>query len=181
MNCRILNEEVSFPEHFDAVTRDIITKFLEKNPAKRLEDTAEIKRHPFFSSIDWQKLAKRQLEPPFRPHLVSCFRRVSFADSFVQTRETDLKYVAVEFRREEPTYSPELGSPLSNSQQDAFKDFSYVAPFSGNSPSMLPNRPETAYTRRKRLSRASQSADSGSGSPISAFPRTKGGVFECEE
>ena len=29
----------------------------------------EIKEHPFFASINWPQLEKRQVEPPFRPRL----------------------------------------------------------------------------------------------------------------
>ena len=31
-------------------------------------DAAEIKRHPFFSGIDWERLKQRQLAAPFKPH-----------------------------------------------------------------------------------------------------------------
>lgn len=31
----------------------------------------EILRHPFFKEIDWVQLNHRQLEPPFRPRIVS--------------------------------------------------------------------------------------------------------------
>ena len=29
----------------------------------------EIKRHPFFSGIDWNKLLRKDLDPPFKPAL----------------------------------------------------------------------------------------------------------------
>jgi hypothetical protein len=49
-------------------------QLLERNPKKRLgcgpKDAEEIKKHPFFKDIDWDKLDKKLLEPPFRPALV---------------------------------------------------------------------------------------------------------------
>lgn len=30
----------------------------------------EMKRHPFFSTINWVKLFKRELQPPFKPAVV---------------------------------------------------------------------------------------------------------------
>jgi hypothetical protein len=44
-------------------------------PTKRLgsgaEDAKEIMRHPFFASIDWVKLAKREIQAPFKPKINS--------------------------------------------------------------------------------------------------------------
>jgi hypothetical protein len=31
------------------------------------EDANEIKRHPFFATVDWAKLEKMVIEPPFKP------------------------------------------------------------------------------------------------------------------
>jgi hypothetical protein len=30
----------------------------------------DIKAHPFFAGMDWKKLLQKELEPPFKPHLV---------------------------------------------------------------------------------------------------------------
>lgn len=31
------------------------------------EGVEELKRHPFFASIDWNKLYNKEIEPPFKP------------------------------------------------------------------------------------------------------------------
>ncbi len=31
----------------------------------------EIKKHPFFVDIDWEKLSMKEVEPPFKPRLQS--------------------------------------------------------------------------------------------------------------
>ncbi len=45
-----------------------------RDPEKRLgggiHGTQGIKNHPFFAKMNWDKLYKRQIEPPFKPHLV---------------------------------------------------------------------------------------------------------------
>lgn len=47
---------------------------MERNPKKRLgcgaKDAEEIKKQPFFKDVEWDKLDKKLLEPPFRPALV---------------------------------------------------------------------------------------------------------------
>ncbi len=35
-----------------------------------MEDTQPLRKHPFFSGIDWEKIDKKQLQPPFKPQVV---------------------------------------------------------------------------------------------------------------
>ncbi|KAF9922416.1 hypothetical protein FBU30_007452 [Linnemannia zychae] len=56
--------------------QDLIQRFLDKNPKTRLgsgpngaEAVAQIKAHPFFKGIDFEKLKTRDVTPPFQPHV----------------------------------------------------------------------------------------------------------------
>ena len=52
-----------------------------KNPAKRLgsiNEEEEIKTHPFFKRIDWEKIEAREVQPPSIPKLVSYFHQKYF-------------------------------------------------------------------------------------------------------
>jgi protein-serine/threonine kinase len=45
-------------------------QLLNRNPQNRLgarRGAAELKEHPFFKSIDWELLYKKQITPPFKP------------------------------------------------------------------------------------------------------------------
>ena len=49
---------------------------LVKNPSKRLGcmekgEEEEIKTHSFFRRINWQKIEAREVQPPFKPKIVS--------------------------------------------------------------------------------------------------------------
>jgi serine/threonine protein kinase len=43
--------------------KKFLTKILHKDPKKR-PSLGKIKKDPFFSEIDWAKLARRELMPP---------------------------------------------------------------------------------------------------------------------
>ena len=48
--------------------KNIIVNLLNRNPSKRLgagsDGADEIKRHPFFSEVDWEKVSNRQMTVP---------------------------------------------------------------------------------------------------------------------
>ncbi|KAF8311143.1 Pkinase-domain-containing protein [Clavulina sp. PMI_390] len=54
--------------------KQFVKGLLNRNPKNRLgaqRDTAELKEHPFFKSIDWVALGKKQVTPPFKPQVTS--------------------------------------------------------------------------------------------------------------
>ena len=59
---------LNFPNYISPDARLIIKKLLEKDPSKRLgsKDKNEIKRDPFFRSIDWDLLFSKKIDPPFK-------------------------------------------------------------------------------------------------------------------
>ena len=62
---------------FPPVAADLIARLLHAKPAKRLGNMvngyADVMQHPFFTSVDfdWEALANKTMEPPFRPELAS--------------------------------------------------------------------------------------------------------------
>mmetsp|Transcript_31238 Transcript_31238/g.43292 ORF Transcript_31238/g.43292 Transcript_31238/m.43292 type:complete len:753 (+) Transcript_31238:415-2673(+) len=67
---KVLNQHLVFPKDPDVSSdlRDLLSKLLVKNPAKRLGTAGgaeEVKRHPFFNSINWALI--RQTPSPFAP------------------------------------------------------------------------------------------------------------------
>ncbi|XP_035246460.1 protein kinase C delta type-like [Anguilla anguilla] len=59
-----------YPSWINQESKDILEKLLEKDPNRRLGTFGNIREHPFFESIDWPRLERREVEPPFKPKLV---------------------------------------------------------------------------------------------------------------
>ena len=74
----VLNAEPKFPtsdfkiEKAQNITpdgQDLIEKMLVKDPEKRLHKLEDIKKHDFFSEIDWEKMEKKKMEVPWKPDI----------------------------------------------------------------------------------------------------------------
>jgi serine/threonine protein kinase len=87
MRCRIITEEPYIPHNFSINATDFISKLLVKDPQKRLgggkEDAEELKRHPFWKTINWSEMAQRNYQAPFLPNRIT---QSSFNDATDESR-----------------------------------------------------------------------------------------------
>jgi hypothetical protein len=53
--------------------KDFFSKILKKKPSERLgyNGPEEVKQHPWFNDIDWEKLYRKEVKPPYKPKLDS--------------------------------------------------------------------------------------------------------------
>lgn len=70
----IVNEKImfSFPKkNFDEHSKSICKQLMAKNPRKRLGNSKtsiqDIKAHPYFADVDWDKMANKEITPPYKP------------------------------------------------------------------------------------------------------------------
>lgn len=75
---RIINTAPGFPPHFSAEACDCIRGLLTVNEKERLgakvstgNGAADIMTSPFFSSIDFDALNRKEIPPPFRPEVAN--------------------------------------------------------------------------------------------------------------
>jgi len=70
---QILDGIYTFPNFFSYDARDIIVKLLEPSKSLRLGNQIggldDIRQHPFFQTIDWERLYRKEIEPPAVPTL----------------------------------------------------------------------------------------------------------------
>eukprot|EP00123_Amoebidium_parasiticum_P017225 comp23759_c0_seq1/m.41127 comp23759_c0_seq1/g.41127 ORF comp23759_c0_seq1/g.41127 comp23759_c0_seq1/m.41127 type:complete len:778 (-) comp23759_c0_seq1:89-2422(-) len=112
----ILNKKIVCPRFLSSSAASIIRQLLVRDPERRLgsgeRGAQEIKEHPFFDCIDWDKLYRKEIPPPFVPAL-SDPRDVSNFDE--------------EFTTEVAQLTPMDGPPLTKAEQAQFENFSYTA------------------------------------------------------
>ncbi|KAI9724360.1 MAG: hypothetical protein M1812_000428 [Candelaria pacifica] len=120
---KILKQKLVLPYYIGPDAKDLLTRFLRKEPHKRLganmpKDMDAIKKHRFFRKIDWKALEKRELEPPIKPLITDPELAENFAKEF-----TDLALSPVATRE---SMSPWAGHGMG-SEMDPFGGFSFVA------------------------------------------------------
>ncbi|KAJ7935427.1 kinase-like domain-containing protein [Mycena leptocephala] len=73
--------------------RQFVRGLLNRNPKHRLgavRDVEELKEHPFFSSIDWAALARKEVMPPFKPVVESDESTANFDEIFTSANLHDV-------------------------------------------------------------------------------------------
>lgn len=87
---KILQNPLKFPSFLEGTdVQDLLTKLLQKDPAKRLDKAAEIRAHPFFKNIDWKKLLDKGYAPPFKPTVNGFLDTLNFDQDFTNEPPQD--------------------------------------------------------------------------------------------
>lgn len=81
---RILEGKLNPPPFMSDDAVDICKKLLDRDPTKRLgyNGAKEVKSHPFFKDIDWDKLDKKELSPPWKPNVQDVYDTHNIAPEF---------------------------------------------------------------------------------------------------
>jgi len=64
---KIVSAHLHIPPNFSPEAKHLVERLLDRDPKSRLSDPKEVKKHPWFAPIDWEKLENKQLTPPFKP------------------------------------------------------------------------------------------------------------------
>ena len=91
---KILKGKVRFPSGFDSNAKSLVKHLLEGDLTKRYGNLKggvnDIKEHRFFNDLDWEKLNKMELLPPYVPQVTSASdlsNFCSYPDSDTPTKE----------------------------------------------------------------------------------------------
>lgn len=115
--------KVRFPKGvLSSEGRSFVRGLLNRNPNHRLgavADTTELKEHPFFADINWDLLSKKKVQPPFKPNVQNDLDVSNFDKEFTNTNVKNINIVS----NVDPANA---STPLSNTIQDRFRDFTFV-------------------------------------------------------
>ena len=85
------------------------TQCLKKDPAERIKD-ADIKSHPWFAGLDWDKLLKKEIPAPWKPDVKGAEDTSNIDEEFINEDVTQMT----------PTEAPDAA--------DAFVGFTFQDP-----------------------------------------------------
>jgi len=113
---KILNGELRFPSYVTPDAQALLEGLLTRDVEKRLgtHNSQDVKKHQFFKDIDWEKLEKKELEPPYKPKVKSDISVEQIDTVFTNEKAQD-SYV-------ENTLSETV------QRENNFVGFTYVAP-----------------------------------------------------
>lgn len=67
----ILRGKVKYPQYMDPSARDLLEKLITADLTKRLGNLyngpADVKNHPWFSEVTWERLARKDIDAPYSP------------------------------------------------------------------------------------------------------------------
>lgn len=109
----ILRARLAMPRQLTANAQALLRKLFKRVPSARLgaKGADEIKRHIFFDGINWEKLYRKEVDPPFKPRLSGL---------------EDVQNFDPEYTRQRPVDTP--GIPTSATTNELFRGFSFIAP-----------------------------------------------------
>lgn len=109
----IVNESVRYPPNTPPSIKTFIDALLEKDPKVRLTDPEVMKNHPFFQGIDFEKLYRKEVNPPYIPSVQSVDDVSNIDPTFLSETELAIK--------------EEKEVPQQGDSQFKFDGFTYVS------------------------------------------------------
>ncbi|XP_005999275.1 G protein-coupled receptor kinase 5 [Latimeria chalumnae] len=138
---RVLEAEEVYSDKFSEEAKSICKMLLTKDPKERLgckeEGAAEVKRHPFFRTINFKRLEAGMLEPPFvpDPRAVYC-KDVLDIEQFSTVKGVNLDQTDDDFYSKFSTGSVSIPWQNEMIETECFKELNMFGPNGALSPDL---------------------------------------------
>ena len=115
----ILHKPLKLRPHITQNARNLLEGLLQKDKTLRLGsgkgDAQDVMLHPFFRTMDWERLYRKEYAPPYNPNV---------------SGDLDLQHIDPEFTTENVSNSPSprLNEVSVSIADDTFAGFSYIPP-----------------------------------------------------
>eukprot|EP01106_Pelomyxa_sp_JSP_P015331 TRINITY_DN522_c0_g1_i7.p1 TRINITY_DN522_c0_g1~~TRINITY_DN522_c0_g1_i7.p1 ORF type:complete len:293 (-),score=86.64 TRINITY_DN522_c0_g1_i7:97-975(-) len=109
---KILAGDIQYPPEISPDARSLLTGLLMQDPNKRYKGT-DVQAHAWFRGVDWDRVARREVAPPWRPNVTDPY--------------SDLSQIDRAFKDQPVSETPATRAILQ-SEQDDFKGFSFIPP-----------------------------------------------------
>jgi len=129
-NC-VLTRPLSISKKISKHARDLLEGLLTKDPAQRLGNNGmhEILIHSFFKGLDWEKIEKREIKPPYIPKVKNVYD-IKYIDEGILHEGIDCIYEHEEFSTldkemryvKEFSYSKDINFPIDLDRIDTQVD-----------------------------------------------------------
>jgi len=89
---KIQHGVLRFPPFLSEPCKNLIVGLLNRDPTKRLgskDDVEDIKTHAFFATLNWDKLTKKEIDPPYKPKVKAVDDTSNFDDTFTKEPVVD--------------------------------------------------------------------------------------------
>jgi len=113
---KIQHGVLRFPPFLSENCKNLIVQLLNRDPKKRLgskDDVQDIKIHPFFKAISWEKMMKKEIDPPYKPKTKSTTDTSNFDGTFTSEPVVD------------SMVAPSTLSQTMSEKEDGFGGFTY--------------------------------------------------------
>lgn len=102
---KIQRGSMRFPAFLSEPCKALIVGLLDRDPKKRLgskDDVNDIKRQPFFATIDWNRLYRKEVEVAYKPQVKDITDTRNFDDNFTAEAVVDSVLSASEAAQPDP-------------------------------------------------------------------------------
>jgi len=89
---KIMTAKLVIPETISSDAASLLRGLLERDPNKRLQDPDTIKAHPYFKTIDWKAMARKEVKPPYVPNASGSIESTDCIDPEFTGQEVKLTY-----------------------------------------------------------------------------------------